>query len=439
MSEIVVVGGGFGGLLLAVELERRGARPLVLEASSRPGGVARTVREDGYLLEPAASSLLLPHPHLGPILERAGARLVPATAAARRRVVLDRGRLVTIAESPAALFTPVLSWRGKLRAAGEPLVPRRSADAGEEPLAAFLTRRFGREAGRLGATLMAHGVFAADPDRLSAEAAFPGLVDLERTDGSVLRGAVRRLRARPAGTPRRSVHVPAAGMAGLAAELAAHLGERFRPGRPVRRVTRGRDGWHVLGEEEIVADTVVLAVPPAAAADIAPDELAGDLRRIPTAPVAVVALGGRAADLPIPAAFGILAGPRSGVRVLGVLCESAYAPGRAGAGRRLVKMIYGGGADPEVVALSDDRLVALAVTELGGILGLPALPSWTKVVRIDPGIPQYTVGHRTLLRRLETTCAARPGLHLAGWGYRGVGLSGLATDAHRLATRILGS
>ncbi|MEE1570810.1 MAG: NAD(P)-binding protein, partial [Acidimicrobiales bacterium] len=74
--DVVVVGAGLGGLLVASEVARRGGRPLVLEAGPVPGGVAATVRDEDYLLEPAAGSFLLPHAHLTPILESVGASVV---------------------------------------------------------------------------------------------------------------------------------------------------------------------------------------------------------------------------------------------------------------------------------------------------------------------------------------------------------------------------
>jgi len=67
-KSVIVVGGGFSGLLTAIEFGRRGIPATVVEATDRPGGVARTVREDGYLLEPAASTFMLPHPDLSPLL-----------------------------------------------------------------------------------------------------------------------------------------------------------------------------------------------------------------------------------------------------------------------------------------------------------------------------------------------------------------------------------
>ncbi len=437
MNTIAIVGGGLGGLLTAAEFKRRGAEPIVLEASDRPGGVAQTVVEDGFLLEPAASSMLLPKPDLSPILDAAGAQVTPATEAAKTRYVYTRGRLIEINESPAALLAPIVSVRGKLRAAAEPFV-KHPAEAPEESLLDFLSRRFGPEMGRLGATLMAHGVFAADPADLSARGAFPAMVDLDDEAGSIIRGVLRRRKERPKpASPkvRASVHVPVGGMAGLARTLADYLGTAFVPNTPVKYVKPSGTGWVVETEgDSVTADMVVLAVPPHQARSITPPDVAEALDGTQVAPVVVVGIGAPASDLPLPEGFGVLVGPDSGFRTLGVLFESAYAPGRAPEGFALAKGIFGGSADPAAFDLADDALVELLTEETSRIVGTPVRPTWSKTVRTFPGIPQYRIGHAAWLRRLDEALGAHPGLHVAGWGYRGIGVSGLAKEANRLAT-----
>jgi len=37
-------------------------------------------------------------------------------------------------------------------------------------------------------------------------------------------------------------------------------------------------------------------------------------------------------------------------------------------------------------------------------------------------MPQYDVGHLSLMQQIEAVCAALPGLHLAGNAYHGVGV-----------------
>jgi oxygen-dependent protoporphyrinogen oxidase len=436
VKDVAIVGGGLAGLLAGVELQRRGARPLVLEAGKEPGGVARSILSNGYLLEPAAGSLLLPSADLSPILDAAGIEMTPARSEARTRYVYDRGELFALRESPATLFTRVVSWRAKFRAIREPWIKKPAPD-GEESIYDFLTRRFGPEVGRLGADLMAHGVFAGDPQRLSVQAAFPRIVRLEEEAGSIVRGGLRRMRSRPKGTPRASVHVAEEGMRSVAAGLAAYLGDRFVPDATVTSIKSGDGSWQVRWNDGAETfDAVIVALAPPQAAELVPDTVAGLLSDRPEAPVAVVGLGGPSASLPLPAGFGALMGPQSGIRALGILFESQYGPGRAAGGRELAKGIYGGAADPEVLTRTDDELVALMTEELGKVLGTTVRPDWDHVSRSS--IPQYPLGHAAWLDTLDEALSGHPGLHLAGWGYRGIGVSTLGSEAVRIADEIVG-
>ena len=104
-----------------------------------------------------------------------------------------------------------------------------------------MTRRFGDEAGRLGAHLAATGVFAGDPAELSVEAAFPRLVALERRSGSVLRGMLDARRSRGAQEPAPRLYVPASTMSSLVETLATDL--TVRTGSVVDAVRHGADDF----------------------------------------------------------------------------------------------------------------------------------------------------------------------------------------------------
>ncbi len=429
---VVVVGGGLAGLLTGVELKRRGMEVTVLEASSSPGGVASTIRDQGYLLEPAAGTLLLPHQELSPILAAAGIKLSEAPTAARRRWVYRKGRLMELKDSPAIMASPVLSAWAKLRALREPWISQSVTDT-DESLLGFATRRFGPELGPLLATVMAHGVFAGDPASMSARGAFPRLVALEDNAGSVVKGGIRRMKQRPRSAPRAIAHFAPEGMRSVAEALANSLGVRFRSSWPVERISRDGTEWIVEGPGRLRARSVIVALAPAEAVRLVPAAIGAVLRQGVSAPVAVVGLGGRAADVPVPPGFGFLTGPGEDIHALGMLFDSEYATGRAPAGCRLVKAIYGGAADPGVMTLDDGALVRLAAKELGRALGRTVYPSWTWVTRHAQGIPQYGIGHPEFLARLDVELGGYPGLYVTGWGYRGIGVSSLAGDAVRVA------
>lgn len=224
----------------------------------------------------------------------------------------------------------------------------------------------------------------------------------------------------------------------MAETLADSLGGRFRGDFGVRSVSRMGGEWVVEGPERLTADVVVLAVHPLVAAGLLGGEVADDLRTLESAPVAVVGMGG-SGPMSVPEGFGALIGPDEGLVSVGVLFESSYAPERAPDGSWLVKVIAGGARRPEVTDWDDGDLVGRVAEELGGVVGEVPVPDFVEVVRHRPGIPQYTIGHRRRLETVESHLDGLQGLHLAGWGYRGVGLASLARDSARLTTEIGGS
>lgn len=428
---VIVVGGGLAGLFTASELTAAGVDDvLVVEKADEPGGVASTIERDGFQLEPAAGSTSLPHPQLSPILETIGAEMAPASSS-QLRYVYTGGRLVELPSSPRAVLAPLVPVHSKLRAIIEPMVRRRSS-WGDESLEAFCRRRFGRGAGGMVAWLMASGVYAGDPRRLSARAAFPMLVALEEGHGSVIRGALRARGVRPADVPRPVPHVPVGGMAALARSAADTLGDRYRGGFEVGSVRREERRWVVEGPETLTAESVVLACRPRQAGGMVDDELSAHLEESVSAPVVVVGLGG-STDLVVPPGFGALIGPSEQMVSLGVLFESSYAPQRAPEGSWLLKVVAGGATNREAAGWDTDRIVQRVGGEAALVLGADLDASFIEVVRHVPGIPQYNVGHGRWLDELGRLLSDRPGLHLTGWGYRGVGVARLATQAALLA------
>jgi len=56
VSQVIILGAGISGLSLAWELGRQGIKVQVLEADSTIGGLAGTLRQDGYCMD------IGPHP-----------------------------------------------------------------------------------------------------------------------------------------------------------------------------------------------------------------------------------------------------------------------------------------------------------------------------------------------------------------------------------------
>ncbi|MEZ4403439.1 MAG: protoporphyrinogen oxidase [Kofleriaceae bacterium] len=438
--KVAVVGGGVAGLTAAWRLLGAGHEPIVLEAGPRAGGVIQTSTVDGFVREHAANGFLTGDDDgAAALCAELGVPVVEAAAAAKHRWIYRGGELHPVPASPVAFArSRLLTWRGKLAALGEPLRPGRDAAvAGDESMRDFATRRFGAEAAAALIGPVVTGVYAADAADISLAAGFPKLAELDAAGGMV-RGMLAKRRG-GAKRPRPRLAAPLGGMGAIPAALAARLGDRVRLDAPVARVVPTADGVTLDGPGGGRFDAVVLAVPAPAARALVADAipaLAAALTSAVAAPAAVVYLGFDAGVVPPDRdGFGLLVCAGEAVRVLGVVFESTIYPGRAPAGARLFRMIYGGGRDPAAAALDDAALLAQARGDLARVLGVTANPRHASIVRWQAALAQYRVGH--LDRAAQWDALARPHrVVLCGAPYHGVAVNACIADGRRAAAAV---
>jgi oxygen-dependent protoporphyrinogen oxidase len=453
---VAVVGGGITGLAAAHELAGAGVPFALYEAQPRWGGVIRTERVAGFLLEGGPDSILTQKPD-GVALCREvglGESLVP-TSAPRTVYVLRRGRLHPLPEGVLGIpnrigplvRTGLFSWRGKLRMGLDLVAPR--GGGGDESIASFLRRRLGQEAvDLLGQPLMA-GIHSGDPERLSLPATFPRLADLEARHRSLWRGFRAAARA-SGGAPSAAAGSVSAfvslrdGLGGLVEALVATLPPRsLRKGAAVAALTRDPSGFSLQmadGGRE-AASEVILAVPARRAAGLlAPldPELAGLLAAIPFVSTAAVFLGYRREDVAHPLdGHGVMLPWTEGLRTSACTFFSSKFPGRAPQGHVLLRGFLGSPRDPRVMESSDAELAGIVREELSPLLGLRGEPMLVRVYRWPGGTPQMEVGHLERMTRVEARLAARPALWLAGAGLRGTGLPDCIADGRAAAAAVL--
>ena len=428
---VVVVGGGISGLSCAFTLledARRRDLPLVLtvlDAGARPGAHAQTHLSNGFVVEAGPNGFLNREPHTLALVDALGlrSRLVEARPEAKRRFIVRDRQLCEVPDGPLSLLgSPALSWRGKLRLAGEPFASGPPAGI-DESVHAFATRRIGAEAAEMLVDAAVSGISAGDSRRLSVAAQFQVMTEMEREHGSLVRAMLAR-KKRTTG-PSRLLSF-ATGMGTLTDALVDALGDRLQSGVAVQSVGPHRDAWRVTaaGGAEILADHVVLAVPARAASPIVgvvDARLAMQLDDIEYAGLAVVALSYRVADIPRPLdGYGYLTTRPEGLATLGVVWESSLFPGRAPDGWALLRVMIGGSRRPDVLQMHDSHKVDLARQELQRVLGVTSAPGWSWVFSWPEAIAQYTVGHLPRRQAIADRVALHDGLTLCGTSYDGV-------------------
>jgi len=448
--QIAIIGGGVTGLSAAYHAAREGATVRLFEAADRVGGPVHSERDGDWLVEAGPNSLQVASSELSGLLHDLGlaADLCPASPAAQHRYILRNGRPQAAPTSPPGLLTSGLfSLGAKVRVLTEVLKrPRgRSADIS---LADFVRSHFGDELVDYGLNPFVAGIYAGNPEKLSAQHAFPSLWQMERTTGSIIRGQIQAAKARQArgetsGPPQIISFREGLGMlpAALAAKLPAHaieLGSRVVSLLPGKRWSLV---WSRHGETYTESfDRIILALPAGALSRLAIGPLGerplAELADIEYPAVASLFLGYRREQVGHPLnGFGMLVPTVEHRQVLGVLFSSSLFAGRAPAGHVALTVMLGGSQRPDLGTAALERLRPLVQRELGELLGVSGDPVYARLHAWPRAIPQYNLGYGRYLKAMEACEHQHPGLLIGGQVRDGIALAACLQSGRKLAAR----
>jgi oxygen-dependent protoporphyrinogen oxidase len=452
MAAVAIVGAGVAGLTAAWHLKRRGVRVVVYEASDRTGGVILTERRDGYLAELGPNSLTAGGGAAAELLTRLGldATRVVAQREARKRYIVRKSKLVALPASPSQLLTTrLLSNGAKLAIFGEPMVEPGDSPM-EESVATFIRRRFNQEVLDYVANPFVAGIYAGDPEQLSARHALPRLHDLEHTHGSVMKAMGQLMRAgrgQPGSVPAPGLISFAGGMREIPDALARELRSEIRLKAPVTQIRRGPRGWTVSAAYQAAElyDGVIYTAPAHCADEVDLALEGGDrlktLTSITHPPVAVLALGFRREDVAHKLdGFGFLVPDVERRNVLGVIFSSTLFPGRAPAGHVLLTALVGGVRHPDLANADLSTVTARVMDDLRLLLGVRGESTFRAFHLWPKAIPQYTLSYGRFREIMDETERRNPGLGLAGSYREGVAvgevIAGAAGEAERIAGQV---
>ncbi|MGC2249636.1 MAG: protoporphyrinogen oxidase [Acidobacteriaceae bacterium] len=463
MKNIVIIGGGITGLATAFYLQQYADAAIdttVIESSSRLGGKILSAHQDGFTIECGPDSFITQKPAAITLCRDLGlADQLIGSSIGKPTYVWNRGDLHPLPEgmmlmAPTMMLpflrSRLISWRGKLRMGLELLVPRREEE-GDESLASFTRRRLGAEAlEKIAAPLMA-GIFAADPERLGLQSTFPMFLEMEKQHGSLLRGILKRNRAKarnpvPGGSKPKPSPMFITLRGGLE-QLVDALVARLKPetvllNRKVVSVNRVLDRYQIDLHDgtRLWADEIVFATP----ADITADLIRGldpvlafKLRGIRYVSTATVSLAFQRSDLKTPLhGTGFLVPHDAKRRITACSWSSQKFSHRAPDDCELIRVFIGGARAEDLAEQPDAALIQIAREELRTIMGIDAEPVLAKAYRWSKANPQYDVGHAARIAEIERLAGWHPGLHLAGAAYHGAGIPDCITSGMNTATKI---
>jgi oxygen-dependent protoporphyrinogen oxidase len=478
MKRVVIIGAGISGLASAYKILERHTELrepialILLEASSRAGGIIQTEQRDGFLLERGPDALISEKPEALDLARRLGleSHLIPTNENHRRSFVVQNGRLLPI-PSGFSLIAPsrlrpflaseIFSWRGKVRMALDLLLPRGKLTGGDsdESLAQFVQRRLGREALERMAQPMVGGIYTADPATLSLQATMPRFLEMERRHRSLIL-ALRHSgpkTGQDASGARYSLFLSFdTGMQLLTDTLARRISELgdHSSEAPLRLNTKVlsltldppavgvRPKWRIqTGTETLTADAVCLALPAFVSAQLLRNvdaQLSSELAEIPYASSVTINLAYKREDIPHPLdGFGFVVPFIEKRTVMACSFSSVKFEGRAPKGCALLRAFVGGALQPELVELTEAELVSRVRSDLRDLLGIQRPPLFTEVCRWERSMPQYLLGHLKRVKRIEERLDSLPSLALAGNAYSGLGIPDCIRSGESAAEKLL--
>jgi len=444
-----VVGGGISGLVAAYRL-RVSAGPdasiTLFDPADRLGGVLRTERIGGQLMDVGAEAFVARRPEVPALLAELGlgGRQIGTTGA--RPLIYSQGRLHAmptdtlqgIPVHPAALAGLVDdATLARIRdEPGRPLAWRPGADPA---VAELVSDRFGDQVVARSVDPLLAGVYAGSSATIGVRSALPMLAAALDRGARSLTDAVRDALAAASGPPVATGSVFGAidgGYAVLVDELVRRADFRWLQ-VAAERVSRAQRGWEIVDDEGArhYADAAVLAVPAPRlarlAAQVAP-RTAAAARRVGVASSALVALA-LPGGTPLPQQSGVLVARGERLRAKAITLSSRKW-GRRG-NVELVRLSYGRFGDDLARSAGDEDLLAWAAQDLATVFGVATEPEDCHVQRWLDAMPQYGPGHGELVAELRA--GLPPTLAVAGAYLDGIGVPACVATATKAAASLV--
>ncbi|WCB93426.1 Putative flavin-containing monoamine oxidase AofH [Baekduia alba] len=265
--DVVVVGGGFAGLVAAREIQKAGRSVVVLEARERVGGrIKNHVFDDGTVVEAGGAWVGPTQDRVLALIDELGIGLFPTFDDGEGILAID-GAIRRYADESLGFDAATLADVGETQAELEALAATVPTDApweapdarllDDQTFDAWLVANTKTDGGLRFWRMLVPAIFCAEATQMSL---LHGLFYVHSG------GMIDRLIATGGGAQESRV---VGGTQSIALALADDLGDAVRLEAPVREIRQGDDGVEVdYAGGTIVAERVVVSVPPALAARI---------------------------------------------------------------------------------------------------------------------------------------------------------------------------
>ncbi|WP_042461567.1 protoporphyrinogen oxidase [Neobacillus dielmonensis] len=442
MKTVVVIGGGITGLSAMYELQKwkmttgEDVRLVLVEAFEQLGGKIRTVKQNGFVMEAGADSIVARKIETMPLFQELGLENDVVYNATGRSFIYIDGELKPIPEDavfgiPASIESlaksTLISAEGKV-AALKDFYTKNETFTKNDSIGAFLEYFLGKEIVAKQIAPVLSGVYSGKLSDLTIASTLPYLIDYKNQYGSIIKG-LEANKQKFKGGERKFVSFQN-GLDSLIDGLEAKLGDtEILKNTKVYTIKNSHKKYQVfLSNQDVIdADSIILSIPHSAAQDILDNSnIQSEFSGLKNSSLISVYLGFNVPDSILPAdGTGFITANTDELSCNACTWTSRKWEHTSKSGNLLVRLFYKS-SHPSFTSLKDlnrEELIGAALEDVHKSLGINAQPVVSQVTKWNDQMPNYLITHPNSVKALESKMAASyPGIILAGCSYYGVGI-----------------
>ena len=404
--KVAIVGAGISGLTTAYYLQKNGISVDIYE-KSHIGGKAHTIKQGEFLFEEGVNGFLDNVPETLELCNELNIPTLRANQNSKIRYIYDDKLYKLPSSAKDFLFGDILPFSAKLRMFKEFFIPANPQE--DETVESFTNRRLGEFFTHRFMKPMTAGIYGSTPDKLSINAAFSKIANLEKEYGGLFKGMMKKKKG---GNPSGELTSFEYGISQMIDKLAQNL---------------NIINQEISSLEELKGyDKIILSTPAYEASKIVSSKyptLANYLNKIEYTPIAIVGFSG---DIE-PVSFGILT---TNLRTLGILMDKYIFPNRGG-----IRAMVGGQRYKDILNMTKEEIINSTLKDIEKIVGKNNLK--VEFFKLhEKGIPNYNVGHLQNVKNILQE-AKKHNIYLNSNAYKGVSFNDCIKNSKELAISLV--
>lgn len=458
MKKVAVIGGGITGLSVMHYLQKLSSEKgldlqlVLIEKDRQLGGKIRTVKNEEFIMETGADSIVARHGSVWPLVEELGLEnRVVYNGTGISYLYTDSGlhpipkdTVFGIPMDENALFSSTLiSEQGKQEALKD-LDTKNEHFTRDSSIGEFLESFLGKELVEKQIAPVLSGVYSGKLHDLTLASTLPYLVDYKNDYGSIIKG-LEANKAKFQGAANKKFLSFDEGMAVLIDRLEETLADaEILKGTEVSAVRKNGEGatLQLSDGSSLDADRVIITAPHNLTQQVLDlKELEPEFGQLHNSSLISIYLGFDIPDSELPEdGTGFIVSENTDLRCNACTWTSRKWEHTSKRSHLLVRLFYKSsnpGFD-ELTGMSERELADVALEDIRKSLKLEAEPNSVEVTGWNGNMPNYNMNHKSAVGGLERKLAEHlPNVRLAGASYYGVGIGACIQNGKDLAGKIV--